>query len=98
MPWLTLLSDIKEKIRDMDKACSFHKKKGSLRWVRFFSLVEFLYDFRLVFWDYKCRDSEKGREEDEGSLGHGSGRLMHWQSCRFIWTKVAKLEFGNFIL
>lgn len=22
---------------------------------------------------------------------------MHWQSCRFIWTKVAKLEFGNFI-
>jgi len=64
----------------------------------FFSLVEFLYDFRLVFWDYKCRDSEKGREEDEGRLGHGSGRLMDWQSCRFIWTKVAKLEFGNFIL
>lgn len=25
------------------------------------------------------------------------GWLMHWQSCRFIWTKVAKLEFGNFI-
>lgn len=84
------MSDIKEKIGDMDKACSFHKKKGSLRWVRFFSLVEFLYDFRLVFWDYKCRDSEKGREEDEGSLGHGSGRLMHWQSCRFIYMDQIK--------
>lgn len=35
MPWLILLSDIKEKIGDMDKACSF-QKKGSLRWVPFF--------------------------------------------------------------
>lgn len=45
--------------------------------VFFFSLVEFLYDFGLVFWDYKFRDCEKGRDEDEGSLGHGSGRLAY---------------------